>query len=127
MMQPSTTSGGEADFVGAQQGGDDDVAAGLHLAVGLHADTAAQAVQHQRLLGFGQAQFPRRAGVLDRRQRRSAGAAVMAGDHHVVGLGLGHTGGTVPTPTSDTSLTEIEARGLAFFRSWISCARSSIE
>ncbi len=34
---------------------------------------------------------------------------------------------TVPTPISDTSLTEIAARGLTFFRSWISCARSSIE
>ncbi|MNQ66421.1 hypothetical protein D3C85_809130 [compost metagenome] len=34
---------------------------------------------------------------------------------------------TVPIPTSDTSFTEIEARGLAFFKSWISCARSSIE
>src|SRR5882762_9676603 len=34
---------------------------------------------------------------------------------------------TVPTPTSDTSFTEIRARGLEFFRSWISCARSSIE
>src|SRR5690606_19031613 len=34
---------------------------------------------------------------------------------------------TVPTPTSDTSLTDTEARGLAFLRSWISWARSSIE
>ena len=33
----------------------------------------------------------------------------------------------VPTPTSDTSLTEMRAFGLAFLRSWISCARSSIE
>ena len=34
---------------------------------------------------------------------------------------------TVPTPTSLTSLTWIRADGLAFFRSWISWARSSIE
>ena len=33
----------------------------------------------------------------------------------------------VPTPTSETSLTLTLARWLAFFRSWISCARSSIE
>ena len=33
----------------------------------------------------------------------------------------------VPTPTSETSLTETSARGLTVFRSWISCARSSIE
>ena len=34
---------------------------------------------------------------------------------------------TVPTPTSETSFTEMRAFGLTFFRSWISCARSSIE
>ncbi len=34
---------------------------------------------------------------------------------------------TVPTPTSATSLTLILARGLAFLRSWMSWARSSIE
>ena len=33
----------------------------------------------------------------------------------------------VPTPTSDTSLTLMRASALAFFRSWMSCARSSIE
>ncbi len=34
---------------------------------------------------------------------------------------------TVPTPTSETSFTWMRASGLAFLRSWISCARSSIE
>ena len=34
---------------------------------------------------------------------------------------------TVPTPSSETSLTWMRAFGLAFFRSKISCARSSIE
>ena len=34
---------------------------------------------------------------------------------------------TVPTPTSDTSFTDTSAAGLTFFRSKISCARSSIE
>jgi hypothetical protein len=33
----------------------------------------------------------------------------------------------VPTPTSETSLTLTAAAGLAFLRSKISCARSSIE
>jgi hypothetical protein len=32
----------------------------------------------------------------------------------------------VPTPTSDTSLTLIRASRLAFLRSWISSARSSL-
>ncbi len=33
----------------------------------------------------------------------------------------------VPTPTSATSFTETRAWWLAFLRSWMSCARSSIE
>ncbi|SKZ25355.1 Uncharacterised protein [Mycobacteroides abscessus subsp. abscessus] len=34
---------------------------------------------------------------------------------------------TVPTPTALTSFTWMRASELAFFRSWISCARSSME
>jgi hypothetical protein len=33
----------------------------------------------------------------------------------------------VPTPTSLTSFTVMRASGFAFFRSWMSCARSSME
>jgi hypothetical protein len=50
--------GGEAELVGAEQRADDDVAAGLHLAVGLDPDAAAQAVEHQRLLRLGEARAP---------------------------------------------------------------------
>jgi hypothetical protein len=57
---------GETKLVGTEQRADDDVAAGLHLAVGLDPDAAAQAVQHQGLLRFGETQFPGRAGMLDR-------------------------------------------------------------
>ena len=85
--------GGKAEFVGPEQRADNDVAAGFHLAVGLHADATAQAVEHQRLLGFGQADFPRTARVLDRRPGRGTGSAVVAGDDHVVGLALGHASG----------------------------------
>ncbi len=85
--------GREAELVGAEQRADDDVAAGLHLAVGLDADAAAQAIEHQRLLRFGEAELPRRSGVLDRAPRRCAGAAVVAGDDDVVGLRLGDAGG----------------------------------
>ena len=120
--------GGEAELLGAEQGGDDDVAAGLHLPVDLHDDPVAQAVEQQRLLRLGQAQLPRRAGVLERGQRRGAGAAVVAGDQDDVGVRLADTpAATVPTPTSATSLTWTRASVLAFFRSWISCLRSSIE
>ena len=34
---------------------------------------------------------------------------------------------TVPTPTSETSFTLTRAPGFEFFRSWMSCFRSSIE
>ena len=51
--------GGEAELLGAEQRGDDHVAAGLQLAVGLDDDAAAQIVEHQRLVRLGQAQLPR--------------------------------------------------------------------
>ena len=50
--------GGEAEFVRAQQCANGHITTGLHLTVGLHADASTQAVEHQGLLGFGQADFP---------------------------------------------------------------------
>ncbi len=47
----------------------------------------------QHLLRLGDAEFPRRAGILDRGERRGAGAAVVAGDEDDVGVRLGHAGG----------------------------------
>ena len=85
--------GGEAELLGAEQRRDHDVAAGLQLAVALHDDAVAQAVAQQRLLGLGDAELPRRARVLERRERRRAGAAVVAGDEHDVGVRLGHARG----------------------------------
>ena len=93
-MQPSVMSGAvaEAEFLGAEDGGDHDVAAGFEAAVGLQHDAAAQVVEHQRLVRFGDAEFPRQAGVLDARERRSAGAAGVAGNENVIGKALGHAG-----------------------------------
>ena len=85
--------GAEAEAFGPQQGGDDHVAAGLQLAVDLDEDAVAQAVEDEGLLGLGQAEFPGAAGMLDRRQRAGAGAAVMAADEDFVGMTLGHAGG----------------------------------
>lgn len=85
--------GREAVFLGAQEGGDDDVASGLHLAVGLDDDAVAQAVEQQGLLGLGQADLPGGAGVLEGGQRRGAGTSVVAGDEDDVGVGLGHADG----------------------------------
>ena len=85
--------GAEAEALGAEDGGLDHVQAGFQAAVGLHPHLAAQVVAAQGLVGFGQAQFPWRASVLDRGQRRGAGATVVAGDGDQVGIGLGHARG----------------------------------
>ncbi len=81
--------GREAELVGAEQRRDDDVAPGAQAAVGLEHDAAAQAVQHEGLLRLGKADLPGRARVLDRGQRRGAGAALEARDGDVVGARLG--------------------------------------
>ncbi len=85
--------GGEAELVGAEQRADHDVASGAEAAVDLHHDAAAQPLAHQRLVGFGEADFPGAAGVLDRGQRRGAGAALEARDGDMVGARLGDAGG----------------------------------
>ena len=85
--------GGEPEFLGPQQGGDDHVAAGLQLAVGLDDNPRAQVVEHERLVRLGQAELPREPGVLDAGLRRSARAAVEAADEHNVGMRLGDARG----------------------------------
>ena len=95
MMQPIEMRGivAKPNSSAPSRAGDDDVAAGLQLAVGLDADTAAQIVEEQDLLGFGKAEFPGQAGVLDGAERRSAGAAGVAGDENDVGVGFGDARG----------------------------------
>ena len=83
----------EGVFIGAQQRRDQDIARRLQTAIGAQADAAAQAVAHQHLLRFGQAQLPGIAGILDAGKRRGAGAAAVARDDDVVGIGLGDAGG----------------------------------
>ena len=80
--------GAEAEGLGAEQCGLDHVQAGLHAAVGLHDHAVAQTVGDQRLACFGQAQFPRRAGVADRRDGAGTGAAVVAGNGDEIGAGF---------------------------------------
>jgi hypothetical protein len=67
MMQPMRHQrrGGETEFLRAEQRGDRHVAAGLQLTVRLDVNAAAQVVQHQRLVRFRQAEFPRSARVFD--------------------------------------------------------------
>ena len=83
---------GEAVLLRAEQRPDQHVAARLELPVHLDHDAVPQSVDQQRLLGLGQPDLPRDAGVLERGQRRRAGAAVVARDQHDVGVRLGHAG-----------------------------------
>ena len=94
ITQPETTSGAVAkpNSSAPSRAATTHVTAGLQLAVGLHHDPVTQAVEQQGLLGLGQAELPRAAGVLERGQRCRAGAAVVAGDQHHVGLGLRDAG-----------------------------------
>ena len=64
MMQPSADEDdrAETELLGAQQGGDRQVAPGAQLAVDLDADAVAQPVGDQRLLRLGQAELPGQAG-----------------------------------------------------------------
>ncbi len=85
--------GGETELVGAEKGADHHVSAGTDTAIDLHGNAAAQLVADQRLVGFGQADFPGRTGVLERGQRAGARAAFVAGNGHMVGARLGDAGG----------------------------------
>src|SRR5581483_5335494 len=67
-------------------------ASGPEAAVDADADPRTQPLGHQRLLRLGDADLPREPGVLDGRQRRRTGAAVLSGDHHDLGETLGHAG-----------------------------------
>ena len=119
--------GGEAEFVGTEERADDDVAAGADAAVDLHRDAPAQAVGDQRLMGFGESDLPRRAGVLDRGQGEAPVPPSKPAMVTWSARALETPAATVPTPTSETSFTDTRPSGLTFFRSKMSCARSSIE
>src|SRR5690606_27143745 len=57
--------GAEVEFFSAEQRGDDDIATGLHAAVGAEHDAVTQAVHHENLVRFSHADFPSGAGVLN--------------------------------------------------------------
>ena len=118
--------GREAEFVGAEKRADDDVAP-VRMPPSTCTAMRRAAVGDQRLVGLGQADLPGRAGVLDRGQRRGAGAAFEARDGDVVGARLGDAGRNRADADLGDELHRHEPGGLTFFRSKMSCARSSIE
>ncbi|EAP99266.1 hypothetical protein JNB_03820 [Janibacter sp. HTCC2649] len=81
--------GRETELLGTEQRCDDHVTAGLDLAVDLHDDAVAQPVEDEGLLGLGEAELPGSTRVLERGERRCAGATVVSRDEHDVGVCLG--------------------------------------
>ena len=77
--------GREAKLVSPQKRADNHIAPGAQAAVNLHGDARAQIVQHQRLMGFGQPDFPRAAGMFDRGQRAGTRAALKTRNRDMVG------------------------------------------
>jgi len=86
-------AGAEPEAFGPEQRADDHVAPGLQLPVHLHEYAVSQAVGDEYLLGLGQAQLPRRAGVFYACPRAGARAAVVSADEDLVGVGLGDARG----------------------------------
>ncbi len=117
----------EAELVGAEQRGERDVAPRLELPVDLQPHAVAQAVEDEHLLRLGEAELPGRAGVLDRRQRRGAGAAVVPGDVDCVRVRLGDARGDGAHARLAHELHAHARLGVHAFRSKMSWARSSIE
>ena len=80
----------EAVLLGAEQRRDRDVAPAAEAAVRPKSDALAQAVAVEHLVRLREPQLPREPRVLDGRPGRRAGAALRAGDEHVVGVAFRH-------------------------------------
>ena len=120
--------GPERELLGAEERGDEQVAAGLEPAVGAQRDAVAQVVAEQDLVDLGQAELPRRADVLDRGERRRAGPAGVAGQVDVRGARPWRRPRRSSRPRGRRRASRRSARrGLIARRSAMSWARSSIE
>ncbi len=100
--------GGEPELLRPEQHRHHDVACGAQATVALHRDPIAKSVEHQRLLRVGEAHLPRESGVLEGGERRCAGAAVVPGDEHHVGMGLADPGRDRPD-TDRTDELDVDA------------------
>ena len=96
--------GPEREFLGAEERRDEQVAPGLQPAVGPEHDPVAQVVAQQDLVDLGKTELPRRADVLDRRERRGAGPTGVARQVDVRGAGLGDARGDRPDPPARDEL-----------------------
>ena len=104
--------GAETEALRTQQCRLDDIQSSLDTTIHLQPDTFTQVVGAQDLVCLAQPQFPRTAGILHRRQRAGAGAAVIAGNGDLVGVGLGDTGGDGTNPGLRDQLDGNQGRGI---------------
>src|ERR1051326_5413734 len=74
----------------AQQGSYHNVTTRLQLAICLDRDATSKVVQHECLVGFGEAKFPWRSGMLDTREGRRASASVVAADEDYISMRFGN-------------------------------------
>ena len=117
----------EAEALGPDDCRLDDIQTGLQAAVGLQAHPVPQFVGAQGLVGLGQSQLPGRAGVLDRRERARARAAIVAADGDEIRVGLRNARRHRAHAGLGDQLDGHQRLGFTCFRSKISCARSSME
>ena len=94
MMQPAAISGAVAKpNSSAPSSAPITTSRPVQPAIDLHGDAAAQIVQHQRLLRFGQTDFPRRAGMLDRVSGEAPVPPSWPAIVTTIGVRLGNAGG----------------------------------
>ncbi len=75
-------AGAKAEALGTKNCCLDDIEAGFQAAVGLNSHFFAQFVGAQYLMGFGETQFPGRAGIFNRGQRAGTGATIVSGNRN---------------------------------------------
>lgn len=119
--------GRKAKLLGAQQAGDGNIGAVHELAVGLEHHARAQAVLQQRLLGLGKAKLQRQTACQIESRAAAPEPPLWPLIKILSAAPLATPVAMVPTPASLTSLTDTRAPGLAFLRSKMSSARSSME
>src|SRR6516162_8218500 len=78
----------EGEFISAEQRCEEHVARRGKSAVGAQADASAEPVHTQNLLCFAQTKLPRISRVLDAAEGGCTRAAVVSGDHDVIGVSL---------------------------------------
>ena len=100
ILQPRAEQGQrpEAETIGAQHPGDNDVSPRVEAPIGLQGQRPPETIGNKRLMRFGQADLPRRPRMLDAHQRRCSGPASMAGNRDDIGVCLGHAHRDRPHP-----------------------------